>query len=141
MTNKNVFISGILILLLIIFAGCRKENRGYLIGEWSGVDKMGIKQTFVFMEDNRAEWKLKSKNMTQTFEIEYKIDFDTCPVTIDLSGFNEGPLAGKALYGIIEHKNNAMFRLDVEPGEINKDQPIHRPSFFGEETVTYYRVK
>ncbi len=141
MNKKNVGISGILILLTIIILGCQKESKGYLLGEWSGVDKAGMKQTFTFKEDNRAEWILKSANMTQSFDIEYKINYASCPITIDITGFKEGPFAGSALYGIIEFKNNAFFRLDLEPGGIHKDQPIHRPAFFGEETVTYYRVK
>lgn len=139
MNNKNIFLTGMLILLSLILFGCQKENKDYLIGEWAGVDKMGMKQTFIFKDGNRAEWILKSESMTQSFEIEYKIDFNTCPVTIDLTGFKEGPLAGKALYGIIEYKSSGHFRLDVEPGDLNQEQPVHRPLNFGEGTVTYYR--
>lgn len=140
MDTKKFMVTGILVALTMIFSGCQKEQHGYLIGEWSGVDKMGMKQTFIFRQDNRAEWMIKSAEMTQKFELAYKINYESCPITIDLSGFESGPLQGKALYGIIEFKNNAMFRLDVEPGVPDGDKPIHRPAVFGDETVTYYRV-
>lgn len=109
-----------------------------LIGTWTGVDSRGGIQTFTFSRKGKATWRISYGEDTIVSGIAYEVGHDSAPFTLDLSGFTEGPLKGKVLYGILSFDDDNTFRFDAEPG--SPDTDLLRPDDFTRSTVTYVRA-
>ncbi len=106
-----------------------------LVGEWEAISENAEGSAFVFGEEGTALWLLQD-----TFHIRYEADLDASPHTLDLSGFEEGPLEGYVLYCIFDLEGNDTMRLDCEPGVASERGAGIRPDGFGsEQTQTFVR--
>ncbi|HKY61193.1 MAG TPA: hypothetical protein VJP59_09290 [Gemmatimonadota bacterium] len=106
-----------------------------LVGEWEATSENAEGTSFVFREDGSALWLLPD-----TFRIRYEADPDASPRTLDLSGFEDGPLRGYVLYCIFDLEGDDTLRLDCEPGVATERGAGIRPDEFGgEQTQTFAR--
>ena len=118
---------------IIVLAAC--GDRASLVGEWEATSENAAGSSFVFHADGTALWVLPD-----TFRIRYEADFGASPHALDLSGFEEGPLAGYVLYCIFELEGDDRMRLDCEPGVATDRGSGVRPNTFGsEQTQTFVR--
>lgn len=103
-----------------------------LTGQWSNREG----QFFLFQPNGKALWLIKFGSQFDTFPVEYRYDCGQQPLTLDLTGFQSGPLTGKTLYGILEWTSDSSFRFDAEPGAT----PEVRPATFNtEQTMKFYK--
>jgi hypothetical protein len=111
-------------ILPMLFA-CKtaKSIKGY----WKNKD-----QGFVFYKDGKADWLFYKTTQTDTFRINYRVDYQT--KQLDLSGFESGFLKGKTLFGIFDLKKDTLV-FDCEPS-IN--DPSVRPAAFNPKQTQYY---
>lgn len=118
----------------IVASGGCGDSSG-LTGEWVATSDNAHGSAFVFREDGAALWLLPD-----TFRIRYEADFGPTPHTLDLSGFDRGPLEGYVLYCIFELEGDSALRLDCEPGVDSERGAGLRPAEFGaEQTQTFER--
>lgn len=130
---ENYKLGTILFLILFLLGSiisCNNETNK-ILGTWQ--NKQG--QTLIFNRDSSALWLFDSPTGVDTFFINYKTNFDTEPNQLDLYNFQVGPLAGKALFGIVEFTNGS-FKCDFEAGT---DPEIRPKNFDVKESQTYYR--
>ncbi len=107
-----------------------------LVGEWEASSENAEGSSFIFREDGTALWLLPD-----TFRIRYRADFDSTPHTLDLSGFEEGPLRGYLLYCIFDFQDDDILRLDCEPGVASDRGAGIRPDAFGaQQTQIFARL-
>lgn len=125
--NTHLFL---VISLFFFSAGC-SDTGDNLNGVWEN----DFGQTFVFNDDNSALWIFESRNIIDTFNIKYKVDYYTDPVELDLYGFKGGPLTGKTLFGIVKFEKNSL-TCEFEAG-YNED--IRPKEFDNEHIQTYFR--
>lgn len=119
--------------VILMSGGCGDSDG--LTGEWVATSDNAEGSSFVFREDGTALWLLPD-----TFPIRYESDLQTSPHTLDLSGFDRGPLEGYVLYCIFELDGDAVLRLDCEPGVASDRGAAIRPKEFGaEQTQTFAR--
>ncbi len=109
-----------------------------ITGTWTGVDSRGGIQTFTFSRKGKATWRISYGEDTVVSGITYSLSHDSVPFRLDLSGFTDGPLKGKVLYGILSFDDDNTFRFDAEPGSPETD--LLRPDDFTASTVTYVRA-
>ncbi|MBV6443614.1 MAG: hypothetical protein DYG98_00400 [Haliscomenobacteraceae bacterium CHB4] len=116
-----------------LFFYCTSRPDCYdLPGRWTNREG----QVLVFQPDGKALWLIQFGSQFDTFPIRYTYDCSRNPATLDLSGFQAGPLTGKTLFGILEWAGDTVFRFDAEPGA----SPEVRPKTFNvEQTMRYYR--
>jgi hypothetical protein len=119
--------------LSFLFISCQPGATCHeLTGRWSNREG----QTLSFQPNGKALWLIKFGSQYDTFPITYTYNCKEKIPTLDLSGFQNGPLAGKTLYGIIEWSSDSVFRIDAEPGT----SPETRPSTFNSEhSERYFR--
>lgn len=120
----------LLVLLVLSSTACSKPGNK-LIGDW----KNDRGQTLVFNNDNSALWIFNFNNKIDTFHINYKADFNTTPVNLDLYNFTTGPLVNKTLYGIIKFEND-YFLCDFEAGT---DETVRPKDFNPKESQKYFK--
>ncbi|MBX2893717.1 MAG: hypothetical protein KF734_22570 [Saprospiraceae bacterium] len=117
---------------LILFCCTPKKDCRDLTGRWATREG----RVLLFQPDGRALWLFKFGSEFDTFPARYQYDCRQKPATLDLSGFQTGPLTGKTLYGIIEWASDTAFRFDAESGT----SPEVRPKTFSvEQTQQYFR--
>jgi len=110
-----------------------------LVGAWSGRDASGSEQLFEFRTDGTLDWKVSSDaGVFQLINLLYLRNEKVHPETLNLSGFESGPLAGLTLYGLIDLSRPDTLIFDAEAG--NSDDPSVRPTGFTDSAVTYIRV-
>lgn len=103
-----------------------------LSGRWTNREG----QVLVFQPEGKALWLIKFGSRFDTSTIQYDYNCKQKPATLDLSGFQSGPLTGKTLYGILEWANDTAFRFDAEAGGSEEVRP---KTFNAEQTERYYR--
>ena len=114
------------------------QPRDPLLGAWVSVGSGGTPTTYVFHEEGRAEWILKLSEATDTFEVAYRVDYETSPIRLDMGPWSSGPLAGQTLFGIVQMQGPDRFRVDFEPADPDGDGS-ERPGTFSEQAVTFVR--
>lgn len=114
-----------------LFFCCKtKPDCHDLVGQWTNREG----QVFYFKPDGKALWLIKFGSKFDTFPIQYRYDCKQKPATLDLSGFQSGPLTGRTLFGILEWVGDTIFRFDAEPGA----SPEVRPTMFNAEQAQRY---
>ncbi|MFN0034023.1 MAG: hypothetical protein ACKVUS_03085 [Saprospiraceae bacterium] len=123
------FLSG----LATLFLFCKTErNCRELLGRWTNREG----QTLSFEPEGKALWLVKFGSQFDTFPISYRYDCTQKTATLDLMGFQSGPLVGKTLFGIIEWSSDSVFRFGAEPGVSVEARPT---DFSAERTERYFR--
>ena len=117
-----------------VYTRARADNP--LVGTWTGTYVEGHGMTFVFDGSGSAQWRVVRPEGTISFSLSYRIDLSTTPHAIELHGFQDGPLAGRTMYGIFELEGTDSFRLDLEPGEAGSTGDGVRPTEFSDRTLT-----
>ena len=120
-------------VLVVVATGCGGPDD--LTGEWVAASENAQGTTFVFRDDGTALWLLPD-----TFRLRYEADHDASPSTLDLSGFDRGPLQGYVLYCIFELEGSDTLRLDCEPGvDTDRGEGIRPGQFGAEQTQSFER--
>jgi hypothetical protein len=122
----------LLVGLLLLFACCNEENCRDIYGNWN--DREG--HAFVFKNDGTALWLNKFGQMVDTIDFVFSINCKTSPASIDFKDFDNGPFAGKTLFGIIEWSADSVFRICYEVGH---QQDIRPKQFDSEQTMKFFR--
>lgn len=119
--------------VISIFLSCTDAPRCYdLEGRWTNREG----QVFLFQPNGKALSIIQFGSEFDTFPIQYQYDCKQQPATLDLSGFQNGPLTGKTFFGILEWATDTTFRFDGEPGS----SPEVRPKTFNlEQTQRFFR--
>ncbi len=121
------------VVTIVVTSACGDSDG--LTGEWAAASENADGSAFVFREDGTALWLLPD-----TFRLRYEADLGASPHTLDLSGFDRGPLQGYVLYCIFELEGGATLRLDCEPGVASDRGAAIRPGEFGaQQTQTFTR--
>ena len=123
-----------IIFCLLFLSGCFSAlaQSKKLTGTWDNQNG----QLLVFQKNRNALWIFYSENKRDTFVIKFSADLKKNPGQLDLSGFKEGPLSGKTLFGIVEFKGKNIIRFDCEPGVTEAVRP---KEFNPGQTQTYYK--
>ena len=119
------------VVLILVACGGSRE----LTGRWVATSENAEGTSFVFGDDGTVLWLLPD-----TFHLRYETDPGASPRTLDLSGFDRGPLQGYVLYCIYEFPEDERLRLDCEPGVPGERGSRIRPKTFGAvQTQTFVR--
>jgi len=111
-----------------------------MVGQWTGIDGSGSEHLFEFRADSTVKWTVSAGGqLFSLLELRYKYDTTTAPATLNLEGFESGPLEGMTLFGIVEFISDKAMRLDAEAGD--PADPSVRPTEFSDSTVEYQRIK
>jgi hypothetical protein len=127
---RNFTLASILSGILLLFSDCQSAGCGDLVGRWTNREG----QIFQFEAGGKALWLVQFGSKFDTFPIHYQYDCKQTPATLDLSGFQSGPLSGKTLFGIVEWASDTVFRFDCEPGSA----PDVRPATFNPAQAQRY---
>jgi len=101
-------------------------------GQWTNREG----QDFIFQPDGTGLWLVKFGSSTDSARFDYRLDCSKKPAALDLVHFQNGPLVGKNLFGIIEWSSDSSFRLRYETGQA----PDVRPAAFEQEqTMKFYK--
>lgn len=115
-----------------LFFSCTGDACRELSGRWTNREG----QVFVFQPDGKGLWLIQFGSNFDTFPMQYKYSCDAKPATLDLTGFQSGPLTGKTLFGIVDWTNDTVFRFDAEPGTSAEVRP---EVFNPEQTERYFK--
>ncbi len=126
-------------LLLVLLSSCsgKKGPAHPLLGTWSSV-RPNIETTYVFDDKGTCVWIFNGITGKDSFKLNYEVIDTLSPKSIELKGFERGPLQGMVLFGIYEVFGDSM-RLDFEPRD--KLNPIHLKMFRPGETVIFLKGK
>ena len=126
--------------IALLMIGCApREELPVIVGKWM-LDEEESRQVLEFREDGTATWTLDSESQRGELNILYRFEPSHDPHHLDLRGFQEGPLVGYVLYGIVEFDETASsFRFDCNRGSPISSAHI-RPRAFTVQTVEYERV-
>lgn len=109
-------------------------------GQWAGEDVNGDAQLFRFDSNGRLDWEAAAGDERfQLTGLSWYLSRSVKPHHLDVSGFRDGFLAGKALYGIAEFASDDSLRIDFEAGEPGQIEV--RPSTFSESSIVLRRVR
>lgn len=128
--TQNFTLTSLLGGILLLFSTCQNSDCGVLVGRWTNREG----QVFQFEPSGKALWLVQFGSKFDTFPIHYQYNCKQKPATLDLSGFQSGPLSGKTLFGIVEWASDSVFRFDAEPGTA----PDVRPATFNPEQAQRY---
>ena len=109
-----------------------------LLGEWVSVGSAPPSMTYIFEEDGRSRWVLDLPVGSDTFAVDYRVDYTVTPFHLDVGPWSTGPVAGRTLFGIVEMLGPYRFRVDFEPGDPEGGASA-RPEGFSGQTVTFVR--
>lgn len=116
------------------------ESTDPLLGEWVSVESTRPSMTYIFEEGGRSRWVLDLPQGVDTFAVDYRADYDTTPIHLDVGPWSTGPVAGQTLFGIVEMLGPDRFRVDFEPGD-PESGGTDRPNEFSQQTVTFVRTQ
>ncbi|MXX57353.1 MAG: hypothetical protein F4106_13345 [Gemmatimonadetes bacterium] len=111
-----------------------------LQGEWVSVGSARPAMTYIFDGDGRSTWILDLPQGPDTLVIDYRVDYTTTPIHLDVGPWSTGPVAGQTLFGIAELLGPDRFRVDFEPGDPDTGA-MERPAEFSGQTVTFVRMR
>ena len=111
-----------------------------LQGEWVSVGSTRPAMTYIFEDDGRVAWILDLPQGPDTLVIDYRGDYTTTPIQLDVGPWSTGPIAGQTLFGIVELLGPDRFRVDFEPGDPDTGA-MERPREFSDQTVTFVRMR
>lgn len=94
--------------------------------------------TYIFADDSNSRWVLDMPQGPDTFAVNYRVDYTTTPVNLDVGPWSTGPIAGQTLFGIVEMLGPDRFRVDFEPGDPDTGAS-ERPGEFSQQAVTFVR--
>jgi hypothetical protein len=132
-----------LVVLSMLLVGCASPHArfgargGALLGEWVGQGPGGNVMTYEFHDDSTMLWRLPADVALVPLELHYTYNPIPTPSHLDVWGFETGPLAGRALYGIVQFTGRNTFKLDFEPGPMGDDSG--RITEFGNGTSKFVR--
>ncbi|MCB9344484.1 MAG: hypothetical protein H6576_12350 [Lewinellaceae bacterium] len=130
---RNSFTISILLALIASFLySCQTNTCGDIAGKWSTREGTEL----VFKEDGTVLWLTRFGRLIDTVSGVFKLNCETKPATLDMSGFNAGPYMGKHLFGIIEWSADSLFRFCYE---IGKEADCRPTSFETDQTVKFYK--
>jgi hypothetical protein len=124
MSNRRML--SIAALLLLASCAHTVPAPAPLVGTWVATSANAAGSSFEFRSDGSATWRL-----SQPFEIRYRLNSQTAPTHLDLSGFQTGPLEGRTLYCLVELAHDNL-RMDCEP-------TAHPTSFDPDQTQVFTR--
>jgi hypothetical protein len=134
MSMKNQF--GVLVIACCaLFVGCGLGGDS-VIGSWE--NETG--HIFTFREDGSMTWVYPSGAASDTFELQYRYDASAEPKILDLYGFEEGPLKGATLYGIVnflDQEDEDVIRCNFNRGE---DESVRPEEFVARRRTLYKRI-
>lgn len=111
-----------------------------LIGSWAGIDQWGNEQMFQFRPEGEVRWEAAAGDERFALDgVAWRLNRDTSPLQLDLTRFEDGPLQGMGLYGIVEFLSDDSLRVDLEAGP--EGQVDVRPGSFTESTVVIRRIR
>ena len=102
--------------LVAMLALADASPRPAILGRWTATSANAQGSSFEFEPVDKVVWRTHG----QPFSLAYRLDASVTPWTLDLVGFVEGPLAGRALYCIAEIAQERL-RMDCEPGAPNAE--------------------
>jgi len=111
-----------------------------LHGEWVSVGSTRPAMTYIFDGNGRSTWILDLPQGPDTVVIDYRVDYTTTPIHLDVGPWSTGPIAGRTLFGIVELLGPDRFRVDFEPGDPDAGA-MERPGEFSSQTVTFVRMR
>ena len=117
-----------------------QESPQPLQGEWLSIGSARPAMTYVFEDDGRSIWILNLPQGPDTLVIDYRVDYTTTPIHLDVGPWSAGPIAGQTLFGIVELLGPDRFRVDFEPGDPDTGA-MERPREFSSQTVTFVRTR
>ena len=117
--------------------GCQESPQS-LQGEWVSIGSARPAMTYIFDGDGRSTWILDLPQGPDTLVIDYRVDYTTTPIHLDVGPWSTGPVAGQTLFGIVELLGPDRFRVDFEPGHPDTGA-VERPGEFSGQAVTFVR--
>lgn len=127
-----------LLLALLLLGACGGEGK-VLVGQWHSREPGQEPQRFTFERGGKARWELGSGDRAQVFDLRYRLSTRSQPWTLDLTGFESGPMAGSKMLCVVEMPSPYQLDLDCWPADPkNKNAP--RPKKLGPGAVRLKRV-
>jgi len=87
-----------------------------LLGSWAGQNETRGSMSFTFDKDGNTTWVVNLPSGPETMNISYSTATQDGSLHVDLSGFEDGPLRGLTMYGLISFDGSDTLRIDFEPG-------------------------
>ena len=135
--NRVRVLAGTIVFLAPMVLSCG-EVAEPLLGEWISVGSTTRQTIYVFEDQGRAKWVLELDEGPDTFEVAYRVDYQTTPVHLDIGPWPTGPLAGRTLFGVLEMRGPDRFRVDFEPADPDAGG-ADRPTGFSNQALTFVR--
>lgn len=109
-----------------------------LLGEWVSVGSERPPMTYIFDNDSIMKWIVELEAGPDTVSVPYRVNHQADPVQLDVGPWDDGPVAGRTLFGIVEIQGPDRFRVDFEPADPDGDGS-ERPNGFSDQAMTFVR--
>lgn len=124
-------------LIAFTLAACGGDVRSEFVGTWLEDGPGGQEAEWVFAEDGSLTWNVVGQPSGGFDGLSYEIVSTGNPYEVDITGFDEGPMAGQALYCVAVFPSDQTMRLDCEPG--SPEDGASRPTSFSDEALDLTR--
>ena len=124
-------------LLLPALSAC-SEPAEPLLGEWVSVGSERPPMTYIFDSDSTMKWVVELEAGPDTVSVPYRVNYQADPVHLDVGPWDDGPVAGRTLFGIVEIQGPDRFEVDFEPADPDGDGS-ERPDGFSDQAVAFVR--
>lgn len=136
MKNQHYIFILMLSLSSILFS-CSSDSgaNSPIIGSWE--NNQG--HIFDFKPGGDMIWVYPSGSKTDTFDVQYRYNGSAEPKILDIYGFENGPLKGSTLYGIvkfIDYEGKDVIRCNFNRGE---DESARPEEFLARRRTLYMR--
>ena len=88
--------------------------------------------TYIFDNDSTMKWVVELEAGPDTVSVPYRVNHQADPVHLDVGPWDDGPVAGRTLFGIVEIQGPDRFRVDFEPADPDGDGS-ERPNGFSDQ--------
>lgn len=126
------------VVIALTMAACGGDGGSQFVGTWLEEGPGEAEAQWVFSEDGSLSWNVIGQPSGAFGGLRYEVVSTGNPHELNITGFEEGPMAGQVLYCIAVFPGDDAMRMDCEPGPAEGGE-TNRPGTFSEGALDLTR--
>lgn len=126
------------VAIAVTMTACGGDGGSRFVGAWLEEGPGEAEAQWVFSEDGSLSWNVIGQPSGAFGGLRYEVVSTGSPHELNITGFEEGPMAGQTLYCIAMFPGDDSMRMDCEPGPAEGGE-TSRPVTFSEDALDLTR--
>lgn len=126
------------VAIALMMTACGGDGESQFVGSWLEEGPGEAEAQWVFSEDGTLSWNVIGQESGAFGGLRYEVVSTGSPYELNISGFEEGPMAGQTLYCIAVFPGDDAMRMDCKPGPPEGGE-TNRPATFSEAALDLTR--